>query len=493
MSIENFNDLNLDQRHKDALSMEGISEQQLSIHLNKIKAGNPVIELVAPCTVGDGIVRMDPLTQDTCVQYFKDHFKIHDITFLIPASGSGSRMFKDIYTFLESEEESGAIQTLKEHFNDFPFSELLDEDLPEYHSEEHFKLMLKKMLNEAGLNFGNSPKALIPFHKYKNHIKTPLEEHVIMSLNIMNLDAPKLHFTLQKEHCENVEEKLHYLYQTDKLDFSYGISFQDKETDAIAFDEQDDFLDVNGHVMRRPAGHGALLGNLNQLDTSIVFIRNIDNVQHEEHARKSVMTRQMLGGFLMRKVEQVHKMLNALHNGEADLGKIKSWLSNNFDVDLKPDGQMEQKQQIIDFLNRPIRVCGMVKNTGLPGGGPFWVKSKNGRVSRQIIEKAQVSGTKEQKSVFEKATHFNPVEIVGYLKDFRGEKFDLMNYRDESQYFLVEKHQKDKKIKYSEQPGLWNGSMAEWLTYFVEIPSEVFSPVKTFTDLLNPFHRSKNF
>lgn len=483
--------MDISKKAAETLDKEGIEISKVRNQFEKVQKGNPTIELVSPCTVGNGIVKMDQLTKETCREYFKEHFRNYQIYFFVPASGSGSRMFKDVFSYIENEEDSVAIQVLKERFNEFPFSSLIDEDLPEYYSEQHFQEMLYKMLSKEGLNLGDQPKCLIPFHRYGKELKTPIEEHVIMSLNIMNLKSPYLHFTIQKEHHKQVVQTLDELKEKKKLDFNYEISFQNPLTDAIAFSENGNFLNSDHEVLRRPGGHGALLDNLNQINADFVFLRNIDNVQHEDFASESVRTRQVLAGFLMSKVDTIHQFLNDIDAEKVDLDKVKSWLNMNLDRTLPDLPKKELLQWLRDIFNRPIRVCGMVKNTGLPGGGPFWVKDSNGKLTRQIIEKAQVSSLPEQKHIFEKSTHFNPVEIVGNLKDYKGKKFNLFDFNDENQYFLVKKYQKGEKIKYVEHPGLWNGSMSEWLTFFIEIPSHTFSPVKSVTDLLNPLHRGR--
>ena len=274
------------------------------------------------------------------------------------------------------------------------------------------------------------------------------------------------------------------------LDFYFEFSVQDEATNSIAFTTTGEPLrDKNGQLITRPAGHGALVENLNQIDADLIYIRNIDNVQHQDHAEQSAQSRKMLSGALLQFQELVFTLLSLIDAGEP-YEELLSELNLTYQLEIKPS-DFGNSAKIRAILDRPIRICGMVRNEGQPGGGPFWVKDNEGQISRQIVEKSQIPNKSNQLMMLIKSTHFNPVEIICAPKNYKGEKFNLNNYRDDSQYFIVQKTYKGSPVQFIEEPGLWNGGMANWNTLFYEIDNACFSPVKTVLDLLKPLHRSK--
>jgi hypothetical protein len=361
------------------------------------------------------------------------------------------------------------------------------------------------MLSQDHFDFANKPKAVLEFHRYETEITTPVEEHLNECAFYASSNAVShLHFSVSESHenlfqkiINEVKQKVENKSNT-KLNVSY--SYQDKSTDTISVTPNNEtFRNENGQLVFRPGGHGALINNLNNLDADLLFIKNIDNVI-QNHIQEITLYKKGLAGVLLDIQQQIFKILKAVENdeiAEKNIPEIIDFMEQKLNIDVLEDFDKYTLGNKLEFiknkLNRPIRVCGMVKNEGEPGGGPFWVRSYKGNVSLQIVESTQVeTNNAEQADILAKATHFNPVDLVCATKNYRGEKFDLTQFIDQSTGFIVSKNRNGRDLKGYELPGLWNGAMAKWITVFVEVPLITFNPVKTVNDLLKPAHQPQN-
>lgn len=469
-----------------------VLDEKIAEQRKKINAGNPKIELLGSCRMDNGIAGLSADEAKRAIERYETSVNDLSISFFIPSSGSGSRMFGAAYDFIRSdnptEETIEFIEHLINSIEEFAFYNKLPQNTKDELRKGtiHIESFLKLILNEEGFNFGNRPKGLIPFHRYGNFIINPFQEHILQGTKIGG-DKSRFHFTINASFESEIRHSIKILREITGIDFYFDFSVQDEATNSIAFNENGDLIhDENGQLVTRPAGHGALINNLNKIDADMILIRNIDNVQHQDHAEKSGDSRKMLAGILLDFQSRLFAILNAIdagipfHNDVTDLNEM-------FDLRL-PESAINNPDQLKTILNRPTRICGMVRNEGQPGGGPFWVADEFGNPTRQIVEKSQISSKSSQLALLIKSTHFNPVEVICAPKNYKGEKFDLCAYRDDSQYFIVSKMHKGEAVQFIEEPGLWNGGMANWNTLFYEIGNDCFSPVKTVLDLLKPLH-----
>ncbi len=501
----------------------------LNIALDKIEGelflfrlGIPKITLKKPATIGDGIVKLSLGEFQEFTNSFdakKDTLKLKKF---VPASGAASRMFKFLNEFLnafdhENETINAYINRKKDKnlpiflagIEKFPFYEEIKNKVKELHQdyyslESHEKsyLFIKTMLSSDYFDFANKPKGILDFHKYETEITTPAEEHLNeCAFYASSNSISHLHFTVSDHHeilfqsiINSVKQKIENKSKT-AVHVSY--SHQDKSTDTIAVSMNNEpFRSEDNRLVFRPAGHGALINNLNNLDADVIFIKNIDNVI-QNHVQEITLYKKGLAGLLLDLQEQIFTILKNIENNkiqESHLPEIINFMVQKLNIDILEDFNKYTLQNKIEFiinkLNRPIRVCGMVKNEGEPGGGPFWVRSYKGNVSLQIVESSQVEiSNTEQFEILAKATHFNPVDLVCATKNYHGEKFDLSQFIDSSTGFIVTKNRNGQELKAYELPGLWNGAMAKWITVFVEVPLITFNPVKTVNDLLKPAHQ----
>ncbi len=469
--------------------MEALVEAQQK----KIAAGNPKIKLLGTCRVGDGIALLNEDEQKKSIRFFDKRKGALKSSFFIPSSGSGSRMFGTLYDFMQTKNPSDETIEFVEHLINRIKDFALYNKLPQSTKEAlesgavDIEKFIRLLLSDEGFDFGNRPKGLVPFHRYGNFVINPFQEHILQGTQVGG-DKTRFHFTINAAYEEDIRHSIKILREITGLAFYFEFSVQDEQSNAIAFKEDGTpFYGDDQKLVTRPAGHGALLHNLNNIDADLIFIRNIDNVQHNDHSESSIYARKWLAGQLLQFQETVFNILKAIDEGKAVQHELKA-LNQKYQLDISED-LFDDREAVRTFLNRPIRICGMVKNEGQPGGGPFWVSDKNGRRTRQIVEKSQISSASAQIGLLIKSTHFNPVEVICAPRNYKGEKFDLMDFRDESQYFIVNKTQKGKPVQFIELPGLWNGGMADWLTLFYEIDNDCFSPVKTVLDLLKPLHR----
>ncbi len=502
-----------------------IKIETVEFQFNILKNGIPKINLDRAAIKNDGIVT---ISEDEAKYFsnFYDEKKTNlKLKKFVPASGAASRMFKFLNEFLNEfkhgEESINAYINRKKDKNlpiflvaidKFPFYkdvlEVTKANFLDYNSwgkdSKDFGF-IKTMLSQKHFDFANKPKGILPFHQYDDHTATAIEEHLNECVFYSSSNEKSfLHFTVSEEHqndfqniINDIKEKVEAI---SNVSINVKYSYQDKATDVIAVDlEGKPFRDENGNIIFRPGGHGALIQNLNNLNADIVFIKNIDNVI-QNHIETIALYKKALAGILIQHQEAIFKFMKMLNDSSIsneDLTEIVKYIKSKLNIAIKDDFVKYTKESKIDhlitILNRPIRVCGMVKNEGEPGGGPFWVTDKKGKTFLQIIESSQID-TKDEKQVkiFESATHFNPVDLVCGIKDYNGQKFDLTQYIDANSGFVVEKNQNGKAYKAFELPGLWNGAMAKWLTLFVEVPLITFNPVKTVNDLLKPAHQSPN-
>ena len=510
--------IELSPKDLEQLDSKGISKEKVANQIQTFKEGIPFVQLSQAAVVGNGILRFSEKEQLDLLQYFEDNRKELELLKFVPASGAASRMFKAMFNFLDSYdpskeklseyiERTGDTDAKKftENLSDFPFYDLIMSRIKDKatNKDEEAYLFVKEMLSEESLNYGFYPKGLLPFHKYEMGTATPFEEHLKeAALYAKTKGKANLHFTVSEQHDEMFakEEALVSPKVSKKTDTNFEVSYSNQKpsTDTIAVDmENQPFKNSDGSILFRPGGHGALIENLNDQDADIIFIKNIDNVVIDKNLETVSNSKKMLAGVL-KKVQDKAFAYAKLLEGDVSIEKadeIKSFLEKDLNVrmpknydDLSVD---EQKALIKDRINRPIRICGMVKNEGEPGGGPFWIKDAEGNISLQIIESAQIDmDDKEQAAILQNATHFNPVDLVCGVRNHNGEKFNLLDYVDPKQGFITGKTKEGKELKALELPGLWNGAMAFWNTIFVEVPLVTFNPVKTVNDLLKPSHQA---
>ena len=367
-----------------------------------------------------------------------------------------------------------------------------------------YREIVRHILLPEGLNYGVCPKGVIPFHKYGHDIRTAFEEHLVEGANycIGKDRTVRIHFTISENHrdlfetlCGRVQSCYEQMYDV-KYIVSYSV--QKKSTDVVAVNMRNEIVrDSDGEIVFRPSGHGALIENLGELDADIVFIKNIDNVAHDRYKAVTYRYKKILGGFLIvlkRELDELLRNLILKKCNQETILRIQNLCSSKLGLNLRQSNDFSSEDDyadyLFDMLNRPLRVCGMVKNENQAGGGPFWVKDSEGSVRRQIIESSQVNKADEnQMTILNNATHFNPVDLVCSMKDYKGDRFCLSDFVDDTAGFITEKTQRSERIKVQERPGLWNGAMAKWNTVFVEVPLITFTPVKTLNDLLDEVHQ----
>ena len=514
----NFSDKDILQIHKKGLTVEKVKSQ-----IALFKKGVPFVNLKSAATKNNGILSLNTKKEQYYIDFFESKRNSVSLVKFVPASGAATRMFKALFSFLE--EYNSKEETINSYINRHKHQELsvffvgleklpffeevvhkLHELIPNFNDlsyDEKRVQFIKVMLDEDKLNYSFSPKGLLPFHRYKEYVSTAFEEHLFeAALYASSNNQANLHFTISERHNHKFDEEFKYIEEDveerTNTTFNITFSYQKHSTDTISVTPKNEpFRDHDDSLVFRPSGHGALLENLNELDEDIVFIKNIDNVVVKKYKNEVAKYKKMLGGILLELQEKVFIHLHNLETNqlnEAELGGIVEFISNKLNVPINKEYEKYSLRYKLDFLknilNRPIRVCGMVKNEGEPGGGPFWVYDKKGNATLQIVESAQIDKkNKNQKEILKNATHFNPVDLVCGIKNYKGVTFDLSKYVDSSTAFITMKTKTGKDLKALERPGLWNGSMANWNTIFVEVPLITFNPVKTVTDLLKAPHQ----
>jgi hypothetical protein len=477
----------------------GIDLETVYQQINDFKEGFPFMQLQKAATLNDGVMKLtDEQLESFTALYEKKVTKLVPLKF-VPASGAATRMFKSLFSFLEEGKSDKSTNQFFEKLNDFAFADDLNKILPENADNQ---TIVEYYLTRKGLDYGSLPKGLLKFHQYENDSRTALEEHLVEGANYANNEGTvKLHFTVSPEHLSRFLKLLNNAVPVfeEKFNVKYDISFseQRRSTDTIAVNmDNTPFREKDGSLLFRPAGHGALLANLNDITADIIFIKNIDNVVPDRIKQPTIAYKKALAGVLLKIQDRIFDYQYQLKEWASE--PLLMELSHFFEKELcvlPPVGfmGMNHNEKVMYYqkkLNRPLRVCGVVPNTGEPGGGPFWCKNSDGSTSLQIVESAQVDMDDEaQKAIFNESTHFNPVDLICSMKNYRNKKFDLMEYRDPKTGFVTQKSKDGQDLKAQELPGLWNGSMANWNTVFVEVPLITFNPVKTVNDLLRDEHQ----
>ncbi|MDO5760889.1 MAG: DUF4301 family protein [Bacteroidota bacterium] len=508
--------MNFSQEDIQQIKAQGISLAEIEEQIDNFVKGFEFMNLDRPATIGDGIKTFSDREIDDFATYYKSGKLNLKVMKFVPSSGAATRMMKDLYTFVnEYKDESltpltsfPSAEKVITHIEDFAFYSLLKEkmknndiDLEKTLEKQDYKTIIEFILLEKGLNYGKSPKAWILFHKQGKQALTPFEEHLLEAAHYCACkETAKIEFSILEEHREGFEQlKKELVPKYEELfNIKYDISFsyQQHSTDTIAVDMDNNPIHTKDRkLLFRPAGHGALIENINKLSADIIFIKNIDNVC-SKYREETYKYKEFLGGvllFLQKEIFSLQEQLSKKEIVKQDLILIYKTLKNKLgflEVKSIEDFKTTKQYQayLSKFLDRPLRVCGMVKNEGEVGGGPFFVRKDN-KVSLQIVEKAQVNlNNQEQKEIFEKATHFNPVDLVVSFRKADGKKYNLLSYIDKQAGFISEKSFEGQNIKAQERPGLWNGAMSDWITIFVEVPLTTFNPVKTITDLLKDPH-----
>lgn len=510
----------------EQIEKKGISPQQIEKQIKNFESGFPYADLVDPATVGNGISRFTETEVEKFEETYEELGKGKKLMKFVPASGAATRMFKHLFEFRDlpveqkqipleqfKDKEFNSVYYFFRNIGNFAFADELFESLAESgHSVEellgsyNYDEILDHLLTEKGLNYGSLPKGLLKFHSYGNFSRTSVGEHLVEGAHYSknNNGVVNLHFTVSPEHREGFNELISSVlpYYSEKFSVRFKVTFSEQKpsTDTLAVDmDNEPFREENGKLLFRPGGHGALIENLNDLDTDIVFIKNIDNIVPDHLKSETYRYKKVIGGLLLSLTDKIHGFLKTLDQGsisEDILETVESFILN--DLGLKAENQLnttdlKEKQKVMrDLLDRPVRICGMVQNEGEPGGGPFWVRNERGNVSLQIVESSQIDqDDPAQQEILSKATHFNPVDLVCSLKDHNGKKYNLKEFVDPQTGFISIKSKNGRQLKAQELPGLWNGAMAEWITIFVEVPIITFNPVKTVNDLLRPQHQPK--
>lgn len=507
----------LTQKDLDYISSKGISEEKLNEQLARFNTGFPYLRLYASAKVGEGILRLDPDQQKLAAERWEKYLADGgDVIKFVPASGAASRMFKALFAFVNGDENTpkpgGDVDKLLANITKAPFYEELNgvtaklhgKSVDELVAEGRAKDVIAAIILPEGMNYGNLPKAVLTFHRYADGTtRTPLEEQLMEGAQTAATGGKvKLHFTVSAAHQQLFADKLAVAIpafeKATGLKYDVTTSEQKPSTDTVAatLDNQP-FRDDNGNIVFRPGGHGALIENLNDIESTVVFIKNIDNVVPDSQRGATILSKKVLAGTLILAHDKVDSYLRLLRSGkytDSELQEICKFLHDTFSI-IATEFDTLKGEQLATFLeaklNRPVRACGMVRNEGEPGGGPFVAYNPDGTASPQILESTQIdTSVPAYANIMSQATHFNPVDLVCYIKDIDGNKFDLPAYVDPDTGFISSKSLGGRELRALELPGLWNGAMSDWLTIFVEVPAESFNPVKTVNDLLRPAHQA---
>ncbi len=501
MSI--FSDKDLQQLNSLAISKEEVAKQ-----INNFENGFPYLEIQKAATVGDGIIKFGEEELDHLIDVFENNRSSINVIKFVPASGAASRMFKDLFAFYNAEnpniDDHPNVKKFFSGLKNFAFYNDLKEGNNETIGDGNndakvLQSILGQVLTNQGLNYGKLPKGLIKFHNYDAGARVAAEEHVVegVSYGKSGQNNVSIHFTVSPEHLSLFKTCIeNAVKQWPEINFDISYSEQKTATNTIAVDMNNQpFREEDGSILFRPGGHGALLSNLNDLKAEVIFIKNIDNVVPDKIKPTTTRYKNALAGLLISLRKKVANALSSLTTDASPdlmpaIKLLQSELNFLLPEDFHSKDEQGKKEFLIQKLNRPIRICGMVKNEGEPGGGPFWVKNEEGALSLQIVETSQIDlANAQQSGIVKEATHFNPVDLVCSTMDTDGKKFDLLDFRDPKTGFITEKSKDGKKLKAQELPGLWNGAMADWNTVFVEVPILTFNPVKTVNDLLRPQHQ----
>lgn len=504
------------EKDKALLAQKGISEEKLNEQLSCFVKGFPYLRLFAAASTEKGILTPTEEEKETYLAAWKSYTadKSHTIVKFVPASGAASRMFKNVFAFIDAPYDAPQTdfeKTFFQRIHDAAFFEdlnaacvrLYGQNIDTLIQEGRYKDVAKAMLHAEGLNYGALPKGLLKFHKYAEGARTPLEEHLVEGALYARQDdgTVNVHFTVSPEHRALFEQLVKTVTPNyeEKFGVKYNVTFSEQKssTDTVAANpDNTPFRKADGNLLFRPGGHGALIENLNDIDADVVFIKNIDNVVPDRLKADTVTYKQLLAGVLVTLQAQAHAYLRKLDSGKYTMDELREMLQfvQKKLFTKNPETKMLEDTELAIYLrkklNRPMRVCGMVRNVGEPGGGPFLAYNPDGTISLQILESSQIDmADPEKKAMFEKGTHFNPVDLVCAIKNYKGEAFHLPDYVDPQTGFISHKSKDGKELKALELPGLWNGAMSDWSTVFVEVPLSTFNPVKTVNDLYREQHQ----
>ena len=498
----------LSEKDLKQIAQRGISEEQINTQLKEFETGFPFLKLEAAAAVGNGIVAPNEAERQNYVKAWEDYKAAGKrVVKFVPASGAASRMFKNMFAFVDADYSVPTTDFEKKYFNDiekFAFYQALDaicqknegKGIKALIAEGNYKAVAANMLKPEGLNYGQLPKGMLLFHKYPEGARTPMEEHLVEgALYAASNGEAHVHFTVSHDHLEffkaKVAEKADGFAQ--KYGIKYDITFSEQKpsTDTVAANpDNTPFREADGSLLFRPGGHGALIENLNEIEADVIFIKNIDNVVPDRLKPETVEWKQVIAGVLVTLQKQAFDYLKVLDGNptEAQIAEIAQFVEKNLCTN--PKSQKVDAAYLRRKLNRPMRVCGVVKNVGEPGGGPFLTYNQDGTVSLQILESSQIdTNNAEYMKMFTQGTHFNPVDLVCAVKDYQGKPFNLPDFVDKTTGFISSKSKGGKELKALELPGLWNGAMSDWSTIFVEVPLGTFNPVKTVNDLLREQHQ----
>ena len=470
----------------EQIKAHGLTVEQVERQIENFRKGFPYLKIAAAASPENGIAVLTDKEIANARELWDEASKSLTAVKFVPASGAASRMFKELFEFVNEDKRTDGVEQVLARLHDFAFWPELEALLP---ADADDKTKISAIIKE-GLNYGSKPKGLVTFHSYPEGARKAVEEHLVEgAMYASSNGVVKIHFTVSPEHIEgfrNLLEQKTPIYE-ERFGVKYDISFsvQKSSTDMIAVNaDNTPFRTDSGELLFRPAGHGALLENLNDIDADIIFVKNIDNVTTDERKGDTVTYKKVLAGMLVALQREAKEHLAALENGTADLAATAGFVTKKLFIKLPAQYDAELLKKLLD---RPVRVCGMVRNEGEPGGGPFYVENPDGTQTLQIAESSQISP--EDMPLMKQATHFNPVDLVCGVRKANGEKFDLSKYTDPATGFISSKSSGGRELRAQELPGLWNGSMADWTTVFVDVPVTTFSPVKTVRDLLRPQHQ----
>ena len=498
----------LSEKDLKQIAQRGITEEQIKTQLKQFETGFPFLKLEAAAAVGNGIVAPNEDERKQFVKAWEDYKAAGKrVVKFVPASGAASRMFKNMFAFVDADYDVPTTDFEKKYFDEiekFAFFEALDavcqknegKGIKALMAEGKYKAVAANMLKAEGLNYGQLPKGMLLFHKYPEGSRTPMEEHLVEgALYAASNGEAHVHFTVSHDHLAffkaKVAEKADGFAQ--KYGIKYDITFSEQKpsTDTVAANpDNTPFREADGSLLFRPGGHGALIENLNEIEADVIFIKNIDNVVPDRLKPETVEWKQVIAGVLVSLQKQAFEYLRKLDAGanEAEIAEIAQFVEKCLCTN--PKNQKVDADYLRRKLNRPMRVCGVVKNVGEPGGGPFLTYNQDGTVSLQILESSQIdTNNAEYMKMFTQGTHFNPVDLVCAVKDYKGNAFNLPDFVDKTTGFISSKSKSGKELKALELPGLWNGAMSDWSTIFVEVPLGTFNPVKTVNDLLRDQHQ----
>ena len=498
----------------EQLAQHGISPAEAQRQIAQMRSGVSYLPLVAAASRAQGIFEIDPQERVKYLERWQQCLKNGEkrVVKFVPASGAASRMFKGLYAVQQDTPLTQEQARFFENLEQFAFWGLLNEaclrnnwrTATKLREQKDYTTLVQNLLEKEGLRYGTLPKALLAFHKYPDgFVRTPLEEHMVEGCEYVQDGHGKvrLHFTVSPEHLPEFRRKTETLIPL--LQDRYGAVFevefstQSPETDTLALDaEGNPFRTQEGTLLLRPGGHGALISNLSRLEADIVFIKNIDNVVPDSRKSNTILYKKLLGGILLAVQERIFAYLRALDGkpGKNLREEIAAFLSNVLGITL-PQDEMRDEQTELELmrakLNRPLRVCGMVRNEGEPGGGPFIVREPDGSTSLQILESVQINpADQEAVQMMQQGQFFNPVDLCCGITDYQGNRFPLEQFVNHQTAFLSHKSLNGRELTALERPGLWNGAMHFWNTLFVEVPADTFAPVKTVLDLLKESHQS---